>query len=127
MKETKIFERPKSMSDVPTHYCPGCTHGIAHRLVAEVIDELGIQKKTFGVAPWGAPCFSTTTSTPTCTRPPTAGSGGRLGGEAHPSRHGGVHLSGGRRPGFHRMAEIVHAANRENSSRWSSSTTPSTA
>ncbi len=57
MKETKIFERPKSMSDVPTHYCPGCTHGIAHRLVAEVIDELGIQKKTFGVAPVGCSVF----------------------------------------------------------------------
>ena len=42
MKETKIFEKPKSMIDVTTHYCPGCTHGVAHRLVAEVIDELGI-------------------------------------------------------------------------------------
>ncbi|SEF62684.1 2-oxoglutarate ferredoxin oxidoreductase subunit beta [Caloramator fervidus] len=48
-----VFERPKALLDVPTHYCPGCTHGIIHRLVAEVIDELGILDKTIGVAPVG--------------------------------------------------------------------------
>ena len=48
-----VFERPKAMADVPMHYCPGCTHGIVHRLVAEVIDELGIEGKTIGVAPVG--------------------------------------------------------------------------
>ncbi len=48
-----IFTRPDSMFDTPTHYCPGCTHGVAHRLVAEVIDELGIKDKTVGVAPVG--------------------------------------------------------------------------
>ena len=37
-----VFEKPKALLDVPFHYCPGCTHGIVHRLVAEVIDELGI-------------------------------------------------------------------------------------
>jgi 2-oxoglutarate ferredoxin oxidoreductase subunit beta len=41
------------MSDAHTHYCPGCTHGIIHRLVAEVIDELGIRRKTVGIAPVG--------------------------------------------------------------------------
>ncbi|MBP1744385.1 MAG: thiamine pyrophosphate enzyme, partial [Firmicutes bacterium] len=41
-----VFERPKALVDVSTHYCPGCTHGIIHRLVAEVIDELGIVDKT---------------------------------------------------------------------------------
>lgn len=49
----KVFERPKSMYPVPTHYCPGCGHGIVHRLIAEVIDELGIIEKTVGVAPVG--------------------------------------------------------------------------
>jgi 2-oxoglutarate/2-oxoacid ferredoxin oxidoreductase subunit beta len=44
---------PKSMNKKPFHYCPGCTHGIIHRLVAEVIDELGIQEETIGVAPVG--------------------------------------------------------------------------
>mgnify|MGYP000990788685 CR=1 FL=1 len=53
MPEVKIFERPKCMTDVSTHYCPGCTHGIVHRLVAEAIDEFGIQEKTVGVAPVG--------------------------------------------------------------------------
>ncbi|HHY36627.1 MAG TPA: 2-oxoglutarate oxidoreductase [Firmicutes bacterium] len=48
-----VFERPRALSDVTTHYCPGCTHGIIHRLVAEVIDELGILERTIGVAPVG--------------------------------------------------------------------------
>lgn len=48
-----VFERPKALSDVSTHYCPGCTHGIIHRLVAEVLDELHITEKTIGVAPVG--------------------------------------------------------------------------
>jgi len=45
---------------VPTHYCPGCGHGIVHRLVAEVIDELGIRNRTIGVAPVGCAVFSDT-------------------------------------------------------------------
>ena len=48
-----VFEKPKSLTDATLHYCPGCTHGIIHRLVAEAIDELGIQGKTIGVAPVG--------------------------------------------------------------------------
>ena len=48
-----VFEKPKSLTDVPLHYCPGCTHGIVHRLVAEAIDELGIEGITVGVAPVG--------------------------------------------------------------------------
>jgi len=48
-----VFERPKSMTTTRTHYCPGCTHGIIHRLVAEVIDELGVQEETIGVSPVG--------------------------------------------------------------------------
>jgi len=48
-----VFEKPKSLTDAPFHYCPGCTHGIVHRLVAEVIDELGIEGKTIGIAPVG--------------------------------------------------------------------------
>ncbi|MEG2584657.1 MAG: thiamine pyrophosphate-dependent enzyme, partial [Oscillospiraceae bacterium] len=48
-----VFERPKSLLDVTTHYCPGCTHGIIHRLVAEVLDELDLAKDTIGVAPVG--------------------------------------------------------------------------
>jgi len=48
-----VFEKPKSLTDAPLHYCPGCTHGIVHRLVAEALDELDICGKTIGVAPVG--------------------------------------------------------------------------
>ena len=48
-----VFDKPKSLTDAPFHYCPGCTHGIIHRLVAEAIDELGIEGTTIGVAPVG--------------------------------------------------------------------------
>ena len=48
-----VFDTPKSWAKVPRHYCPGCTHGIVHRLVAEAIDELGIEGKTIGIAPVG--------------------------------------------------------------------------
>ena len=48
-----VFKRTPTLKDVPTHYCPGCGHGIAHRLVAETIDELQIHDKTIGIAPVG--------------------------------------------------------------------------
>ena len=49
----KLFTRPQSLRDIPTHYCPGCGHGIAHRLVSEAVDDLGIREKVIGVAPIG--------------------------------------------------------------------------
>ena len=52
-----IFDRTPVLTDVPFHYCPGCGHGIVHRMVAEVIDELGIRNKTAGVAPVGCAVF----------------------------------------------------------------------
>jgi 2-oxoglutarate ferredoxin oxidoreductase subunit beta len=48
-----VYERPKTLTAASTHYCPGCGHGIIHRLIAEVIDELGIREKTVVVAPVG--------------------------------------------------------------------------
>ncbi len=48
-----VFQKPKSIADIPMHYCPGCTHGIVHRLVAEAMDDLNIEGKTVGVAPVG--------------------------------------------------------------------------
>lgn len=48
-----VFERTPTFKDYPTHYCPGCGHGIAHRLIAEVIDELDIRGRTIGIAPVG--------------------------------------------------------------------------
>ncbi len=48
-----VFEKPKALADISMHYCPGCTHGIIHRLVAEVIDEMNIEGETIGVCPVG--------------------------------------------------------------------------
>jgi len=56
--EQIVYERPESFKDVSTHYCPGCTHGVAHRLVAEVIDEMGLREHTIGVASVGCSVFA---------------------------------------------------------------------
>lgn len=48
-----VFQRPHALRETQLHYCPGCTHGIIHRIIAEVIDELGIEGKTIGVSPVG--------------------------------------------------------------------------
>ncbi|MEA5002422.1 MAG: thiamine pyrophosphate-dependent enzyme [Christensenella sp.] len=55
---TKVFQKTKMLTDVPFHYCPGCTHGIIHRLVAECIEELGMEDKAVGVAPVGCAVFA---------------------------------------------------------------------
>ena len=48
-----VYQKPHALTDVTRHYCPGCTHGIIHKLVAEAIDELGVEGRTVGVAPVG--------------------------------------------------------------------------
>ncbi len=48
-----IFSKPEALTDKITHYCPGCTHGVIHRLVAESLDELGLRERTVGIAPVG--------------------------------------------------------------------------
>ena len=48
-----IFSRPDGLVDVPTHYCPGCTHGIIHRLVGESLEELDLVGRAVGIAPVG--------------------------------------------------------------------------
>ena len=53
-----VFEKPKALTDAPLHYCPGCTHGIIHRLVAEAIDSLDIAGRTIGVASVGCSVFA---------------------------------------------------------------------
>ena len=54
----KVFEKTKGLTDAPLHYCPGCTHGIIHRLVAESLEELGVLGKTVGVASVGCSVFA---------------------------------------------------------------------
>ncbi len=53
-----VYQRPQALVDAPTHYCPGCSHGVIHRMVAEVIDELGIRERTICVAPVGCAVFA---------------------------------------------------------------------
>jgi len=56
--DTLVYQRPEALADIPTHYCPGCTHGVANRLIAEVIDEMGIREKAIGVASVGCSVFT---------------------------------------------------------------------
>ncbi len=53
-----VYERPDTLTDTPFHYCPGCGHGVVHRLLMEVIREMGIINKTVGVAPVGCSVFA---------------------------------------------------------------------
>ena len=56
--ENLVYSKPRLMNDNPMHYCPGCSHGVVHKLVAEVIDEMGMEEKTIGVAPVGCAVFA---------------------------------------------------------------------
>lgn len=56
--ENKIYARPALLDDRNTHYCPGCSHGVVHRIIAELIDEMNLQDKTIGVAPVGCAVFA---------------------------------------------------------------------
>ncbi|GHT75211.1 2-oxoglutarate oxidoreductase [Bacteroidia bacterium] len=56
--ENLVYQKPRLMNDNPMHYCPGCSHGVVHKLVAEVIDEMGLAEKTIGVAPVGCAVFA---------------------------------------------------------------------
>lgn len=56
--EVNVFAKPESLTNVHTHYCPGCTHGVAHRLIAEVIDEMDMRGDTLGIAPVGCSVFA---------------------------------------------------------------------
>lgn len=53
-----IYQRPKSLKKNPFYYCPGCGHSVVHRLIAEVIDEIGIQDKVVGIPPAGCSVFA---------------------------------------------------------------------
>ncbi len=54
----KVFSRPSCLKDKPFRYCPGCSHGVLHRIVAETIDRLGIRERTIGIAPVGCAVFA---------------------------------------------------------------------
>lgn len=56
--ENKVYSRPRLMTENTMHYCPGCSHGVVHKLVAEVVEELGLEDKTIGIAPVGCAVFA---------------------------------------------------------------------
>lgn len=56
--ENLVYKKPELLTDTTMHYCPGCSHGVVHRLIAEIVDNLGIQDKTIGVAPVGCSVFA---------------------------------------------------------------------
>ena len=56
--ENKVYSRPKLLTDNHMHYCPGCSHGVVHKLIAELIEEMGLEEKTIGVAPVGCAVFA---------------------------------------------------------------------
>jgi len=53
-----VYKKPRTLTDTPMHYCPGCGHGVVHRVLMEVVEEMGIQDKTIGVAPVGCSVFA---------------------------------------------------------------------
>ena len=55
--ENLVYQKPRLLNDNPMHYCPGCSHGVVHKLIAEVIDEMGMAEKTVGVSPVGCAVF----------------------------------------------------------------------
>jgi 2-oxoglutarate ferredoxin oxidoreductase subunit beta len=57
-QENLVYEKPRLMNDKHMHYCPGCSHGVVHKLIAEVIDEMGMEEKTIGIAPVGCAVFA---------------------------------------------------------------------
>ena len=56
--ENKVYSRPKLLTDNHMHYCPGCSHGVVHKLIAELIEEMGLEEKAIGVAPVGCAVFA---------------------------------------------------------------------
>ncbi|MCC8147291.1 MAG: thiamine pyrophosphate-dependent enzyme [Bacteroidales bacterium] len=56
--ENKVYGKPRLMNDNAMHYCPGCSHGVVHKLIAEVIDEMGMAEQTIGIAPVGCAVFA---------------------------------------------------------------------
>ena len=56
--ENIVYQKPKLLNDTDMHYCPGCSHGVVHKLIAEVIEEMGVEEKTVGISPVGCAVFA---------------------------------------------------------------------
>ncbi|MGR3178191.1 MAG: thiamine pyrophosphate-dependent enzyme [Candidatus Anammoxibacter sp.] len=109
----KVFTRPKSLLDVPTHYCAGCGHGIVHRLIAEIIDLLDVREKTIGIAPVGCAVlsynyFDFDMSEAPHGRPPAVATGVK---RVHPDKVVFAYQGDGDLAAIG-LAEIIHTANK---------------
>ena len=56
--ENLVYKKPRLLNDNPMHYCPGCSHSVVHKLIAEVIDEMGMEERTIGISPVGCAVFA---------------------------------------------------------------------
>ena len=56
--ENLVYKKPALMNDVSMHYCPGCSHGVVHKLIAEIIEEMGMEEKTIAICPVGCAVFA---------------------------------------------------------------------
>jgi 2-oxoglutarate ferredoxin oxidoreductase subunit beta len=56
--ENLVYRKPKLLNDTPMHYCPGCSHSVIHKLIAEIVEEMGMEEKTIGVSPVGCAVFA---------------------------------------------------------------------
>jgi 2-oxoglutarate ferredoxin oxidoreductase subunit beta len=113
MKDTTVFSYPDGLTPNTTHYCPGCTHGIIHRLIAEVLDELGVTDRTVGIAPVGCAVlaynyFSTDFQEASHGRAPAVATGVK---RARPDLIVFTYQGDGDLASIG-MAEIIHCANR---------------
>ena len=109
----KIYSKPDSLLDVPTHYCAGCGHGIVHKLIAEVVDSLGIRETTIGLAPVGCAVlaynyFDFDMSEAPHGRPPAVATGIK---RVHPDKVVFAYQGDGDLAAIG-IAEIIHTANR---------------
>ncbi len=109
----KIFSRTESLLNVPNHYCAGCGHGLVHRLIAEVIDTLGVREKTIGLAPVGCAVlaynyFNFDMSEAPHGRPPAVATGIK---RVHPDSVVFAYQGDGDLAAIG-TAEIIHTANR---------------
>lgn len=69
--ENRVYKRPALLNDTHMHYCPGCSHGVVHKLIAEILEEMNAEDKAIGVAPVGCAVFAYNISTLTSLRPHT--------------------------------------------------------
>ena len=56
-----VYKKPTLLNDTPMHYCPGCSHGVVHKLIAEIIEEMGLTERAIGISPVGCAVLHTTT------------------------------------------------------------------